>query len=95
VYGYDKQKVMLDVRPAEVPVMPAKAIDGNGWLGGDREDAGDPFVKVGFLIDLPAAGDARKFTGIRPSDFDRKWFNPPRTDETPVGSNDKLPLPVE
>jgi serine/threonine protein kinase len=94
-YGYDKKRVMLDLHPAEAQVMPGKVIDGDGWLMG-REDAGDPFVKVTFRTELPEAGNARKFAGVRPSDFERKWFSPPRPPEAPVGIDDEqFPRPAD
>src|SRR5262249_44277242 len=32
VYGYDKKKVMLELRPADLEAMPVKVIEGDRWL---------------------------------------------------------------
>ena len=94
-YGYDKKKVLLELRPAELPVMPAKTIEGDEWLKFAAEDAGDPFLTVHFQIRPPAAGTAKAFALVRPRDFEKRSFD--RADASPECGADigHLPQPLE
>jgi hypothetical protein len=95
VYGYDKKKVMLELRPADVDAMPVKLIEGDRWLAMTLEPADpDPFAKVSFEYEKPVAGDSKRFIGIRPIDFRVMRFEPVRPEgATEVGAANDLPMP--
>ncbi|HJZ60275.1 MAG TPA: serine/threonine-protein kinase [Gemmataceae bacterium] len=93
VYGYDKKKVMLDIRPADMEAMPPKLTDGDWWLSKTLEE-GDPFARVVFAFGtgLPKAGGP--FAGVRPGDLRVLGFDPQRMNDTAdVGAPADLPPP--
>lgn len=93
VYGYDKKKVVLEIRPADVEVMPLKMIEGDRWLEMTLEE-GDPFTEVGFAYKQPEAGQTKKFLGVRPNDFRQLRLDPPRAEgATEVGAAGDVPAP--
>ncbi|HEX3150702.1 MAG TPA: serine/threonine-protein kinase [Gemmataceae bacterium] len=93
VYGYDKKKVVLEIRPADQDVMPLKMIEGDRWLEMSLEE-GDPFAEVGFAFKQPEAGQTKKFLGIRPKDFQQLRLDPPRPEgAAAVGTPEDVPAP--
>jgi hypothetical protein len=96
VYGYDKKKVMLELRPADVDAMPITVVDGDRWLEKTLEPADpDPFTRVHFRFGdgLPAAGNPRLFAAIRPKDFGQATFEPAREGSPEVGAPADVPDP--
>ncbi len=97
VYGYDKKKVMLELRPTDIEVMPLKLIEGDRWLEMTLEPADpDPFAAVRFRYGegLPTAGNARQFLGVRPIDFGPARFDPARPEgSADVGAPTDMPVP--
>jgi serine/threonine protein kinase len=91
-YGYDKKKVILELRPTDIEAMPVKPIEGDRWLEMVIEE-GDPFSGVFFEYKLPDAGQTRKFLGVRPIDFRAVRFDPPRPDGTETGAPADVPAP--
>jgi hypothetical protein len=80
VYGYDKKKVMLELRPADIEAMPVKPIEGDRWLEFTLEE-GDPFAAVSFVgYRTPDAGQTSRFIGVGMSEFRTARFDPPRPD---------------
>jgi hypothetical protein len=93
LYGYDKKKVMLEIRVTDVEAMPMKMINGDRWLELASEE-GDPFASVRFDYVPPEAGRAKAFLAVRPNDFRIKSFDPPRLDTEPdLGAPSELPRP--
>jgi len=68
VYGYDKKKMLVEIRPSDTDAMPVAMIDGDKWLAFTRE-LGEPFVSVRFKYELPKAGQAARFVATPPGDF--------------------------
>lgn len=95
VYGYDKKKVMLELRPSNVEAMPALVIEGDRWLEMTLEPPDlDPFVRVGYEYELPAAGNTNRFLGVRPIEFEKPRFTPGRPDgSAEVGAPTTVPAP--
>jgi hypothetical protein len=93
VYGYDKKKVMLELRPAEVDAMPIAVVDGDRWLEKTLEPVDpDPFAVVSFEYRLPDAGQREKFGAVKPIDFQVIRFEPQRPDgSAEVGAPAALP----
>src|SRR5262245_12886006 len=94
VYGYDKKRVMMEMRPADMEAMPPKAIDGDRWLERTLEE-GDPFARVVFEYGdgLPAAG-SRRFASVGTRDFRLRGFDPPRMQAiSEIGATPDLPQP--
>jgi serine/threonine protein kinase len=92
VYGYDKKKIMLELRPTDIEVMPIKPIDGDRWLAMTFEE-GDPFASVFFEYKLPDSGQTRRFLGVKPIDFDKVRFDPSRPDGVEFGAPADVPAP--
>jgi serine/threonine protein kinase len=78
IYGYDKKKVMLEIRPTDLETSPSKMLEGDRWLEITREE-GDPFARVEYDYTHPAAGRS-SFSIIRPADFRIRSIEPQRTD---------------
>ncbi len=85
VYGHDKKKVMLEIRPTNVEAMPIQPIEGDRWLAMTLEE-GDPFANVSFEYRLPESGQTRKFLAVRPIDFRTIRFDPLRENSSEIGS---------
>lgn len=96
VYGHDKKKTMLDIRPTQAEDTPATTIEGDRWLELTREE-GDPFAtEVLFRLKPPDAGQVRKFLGVQPRDFMVLSLRTTEgTTATPVGASADLPVPFE
>jgi hypothetical protein len=77
VYGYEKKKVMLEIRPTDQEAMPIKPIEGDRWLERTQEE-GDPFLGIAFEYRLPEAGQTRRFIGVKTIDFRQVRFDPAR-----------------
>jgi hypothetical protein len=93
LYGYDKKKIMMEVRPTDIEAMPLKPINGDRWLELASEE-GDPFATVRFELVAPEAGRAKAFFAVRPNDFRVKSFDPPRNENEPeLGAPTELPRP--
>jgi serine/threonine protein kinase len=93
VYGHDKKKALMELRPADLEAMPLKPIDGDRWLEFTLEE-GDPFTGISFEYRLPEAGQTKKFLGVRPIDFRTVRFDPVRPEGAPeVGSAAEIPVP--
>lgn len=93
LYGYDKKKVMLEIRTNDGEAMPLKVINGDRWLEIAGEE-GDPFAAVKFEFVAPEAGRAKAFLAVKPNDLRIKAFDPPRPDAEPdLGAPSDLPRP--
>ena len=93
VYGYDKKRVMLEIRPPDVETNPVKTVDGSGWLEITPEEA-DPFALVSFADRLPEGGQTRRFLGVRPNDFRPSRYEPTRPENAAeVGAPADVPAP--
>jgi hypothetical protein len=94
VYGYDKKKVILELRPADIESTPVKVIEGDRWLEMTLEPADpEPFAGVSFDYRLPDAGQTRRFLGVRPIDLRTIRFDPPRPEGADVGAPADVPEP--
>jgi hypothetical protein len=93
VYGYNKSKVVLEMRPSDPEAMMQSRIDGDAWLALTLEE-GDPFADVGFGYRPPEAGQTRMFLNVRPIDFRQLRLDPPRADGTAdLGAPADVPTP--
>ena len=95
VYGYDRKKPLVEVRPTDPAASPALRLDGDKWIELSAERA-DPFARVTFAQwdMLPAAGQGREFAGLRPADFRKAGFDPERPAGSPdVGAGPDVPGP--
>lgn len=97
VYGYDKKKVMLELRPADIEAAMIKLIEGDRWLEMTLEPADpDPFAAVRFRFGdgLPVAKNPAKFFAVRPNDFGPAQFDPVRPEGlAEVGAPTEVPAP--
>jgi len=92
VYGHDKKKVMLEIRPTNVEAMPIQPVEGDRWLAMTLEE-GDPFVPVSFEYRLPEAGQKQRFLAVRPIEFRNIRFDSLRENFSEIGSTSEIPSP--
>jgi hypothetical protein len=93
VYGFDKKRVMMEIRPPDVEANPIKTVDGNAWVEMTQEES-DPFAAVTFGEKLPEAGQARKFLAVRPIEFRLVRTEPARPENAgDVGAPTDIPAP--
>jgi hypothetical protein len=93
VYGYDRKRTMLEVRPPDIEANPVKLVEGGAWLEMTQEE-GDPFAAVTFTDRLPEAGQTRKFLTVRPMDLRPMRYDPSRPENSAdVGALPDVPAP--
>jgi hypothetical protein len=93
VYGNDRKRVMMEIRPPDVEANPIKTVDGNAWLELSQEET-DPFASVTFTDRLPESGQTRKFLEVRPINLRPIRFDPARPENTgDVGAPPEIPAP--
>lgn len=81
IYGYDKKKMLVDIRPNDTDAMPMATIDGDKWIAFTKE-LGEPFAIVRFRYELPKAGQVARFVSTPPSDFQLISTTPPLLEGT-------------
>ena len=93
IYGNDRKRVMMEIRPQDVEANAIKTVDGNAWLEMTVEES-DPFATVNFADKLPEAGQTRKFLGVRPAELRPNRFEPARPENAgDVGAPIDVPAP--
>jgi hypothetical protein len=93
VYGYDRKRPFVEVRPADPEANPVVRLDGDKWLELSAEKA-DPFAKVTW--DMLPAGPGREFLDLKPHHFRKAGLEPERPAGAPeVGAPGDVPVPHE